>query len=435
MVIKKLTFALVIVSVIVLVQGIFRIASGRHDLNKRGNKPSSILSAMSLLGPEYRLCCGNEDNQKYPAVDYNGLHGQYIVVHHSESPGNRYIVGERYDVGLGPVSTFLISSIGSTDCCLHPDVAYNRTEDQYLVVWQQYDTSQSRWEIYGRILPWDSPDFTITPFLISEESGANLKYPVVTWNSFRNQYMVVWQRENSSGQLVGIERRRVGADGTPVGTTAFVRQVNQPGSPDVVYNLASDKYLVVWAEVVSAEIDIYGGILNWEGTLQNQIFPITQADDDQQLPAVTTNEQDRYLVVWQDLRYGDGDWDIFGRLIDVGGNLKGSELHIAFSIQSDIHPAVTANGPGNQYLIAWQQSTTGGERIMSALYNSTGGELDYFEVAPGGFGDNLNPAVGSHLAGFLVTYDWKSWTPGTVADMYGRLWSPHAVFLPLVVRD
>ena len=397
----------------------------------RSYKP---LSPDSHLGPERSICCNDEYAQHRPSVVYNPHHSEYLVVYHNDYAPS-LVAGARVGLDGYPFSWFALGGF-SPIISAYPDVAYNRTNDEYLVVWQQYNSSQNKWEIYGRFVPWDGPKLPSQhiPFLIAEWSGLDLKYPRVAWNSFRNEYMVVWQTEGFLGQLLGIGRRRIGPGGGLLSNADFIYQVNFPANPDIAYNPAADQFLVVWAQLGNSSIDIYGGRLNREGALQGSIFPIGDADNEQQLPVVTTNEQDRYLVVWQDDRIVQGDWDIFAQFLDVGGNKVGGSFWLAVSTDNETHPAMAVNGGSDQYLVVYQKTTLSGESLQADLFDRNGFFVERFEVAPGGFGDNVAPTVGSHPSGYFMTYEWTSWEPGSTSDLYGRMWSPQAVFLPLVVR-
>lgn len=358
----------------------------------------------SFLGPEYNLCCNDEYTQRYPDAVYNRLRHEYMVVYEDfYSP--RLVAGARLGLDGFAFNHFAISGISAPDSS-YPAVAFNRTDDEYLVVWQQYNGNQNKWEIYGRIIPGDGLDFTITPFLIAQWSSMSLKYPEVAWNSFRNEYMVVWQTENStSGQLLGIGRRRLNASGGFLSNADYITQANFPGNPDIAYNPATDQYMVVWAQVGTYAVDIYGGRLSREGALQGSVFPIGEAANEQQFPAIATNEQNRFLVVWQDDRLVAGDKDIYAQFLDGSGNLVSGNFWLAISTADETHPAVAANGSAREYLVVYQQTTAQGERIWADLIDESGSFVDYLEIAPGGLGDNLYPAVATHLAGYFVAYD------------------------------
>jgi hypothetical protein len=382
-----------------------------------------IASLFLLPGPEDRVCCGNEYDQRSPAIAYNRSHGEYLVVNHQALSTGGSIMGARVGLDGSPFQFFLLSTTSDYDCCLYPDVTYNWTNGEYLVVWQQYNNNQSKWEIYGLFVPWDGPTFPSqsTPFLIGQWGATHLKYPKVAWNSFRNEYMVVWHTENVVGNTqLGIGRRALKADGSFLNNAEYITQPNFPGFPDLAYNPAVDQYVVVWAQVGNHFIDIYGGKLSREGVLQGNIFPIGEAVNEQQFPTITTNEQDRYLVVWQDDRLIAGDWDIYGQFLDAGTNLVGNNFWLAVSTENETHPVVAVNGATGEYLIVYQRTSLSGESIWANYGNEIDGLLNWVEISAGEFGDNAYPAVAADMSSFYVVYEWKSWTPGSSSDLYGR---------------
>jgi hypothetical protein len=104
------------------------------------------------------------------------------------------------------------------------------------------------------------------------------------------------------------------------------------------------------------------------------------------------------------------------------------------SAENETHPDVVANALAQQYLAVWQRGSATGEAIDAGLLNAAGTLVSAFDIAPGGFGDNAAPAVGTHLGGYFVVYDWASWTPGSNSDLFGRTWAPFAHFMPLLIR-
>ncbi|MCJ7552176.1 MAG: hypothetical protein MUQ30_21100, partial [Anaerolineae bacterium] len=241
--------------------------------------------------------------------------------------------------------------------------------------------------------------------------------------------------ESALSDLLGIGRRRLGAGGAFLSNADYITQSSSPAFPDIAYNPAADQFVVVWAQIGSSfiDIDIYGGKLSPEGALQGGIFPIGAAANDDQFPAIATNEQNRYLVVWQH-KWATNDWDIYGQFLNGSAGLVGGNMGFDTSIANETRPAVAVNGATREYLIVYQKTTLVGDGIWGKHVDEDGVTLDGFEVTPGGFGDNAHPAVATHLAGYFVAYEWEPWGGGSVSDLYGRMWSPHAVFLPLVVR-
>jgi hypothetical protein len=430
---KRIPLIVLIVCVVLLVPG--AAPGSASPLQSEGLAPSPI-DASYRLGPELALSQGTPASyEEHPAVAYNysSQHREYLVVWHNHRPVTQDIYARRVSESGQILSWFAVSTASE---CLYPAVAYNHTNDQYLVVWSQYNAAGARWEIYGRIIPWNGPG-TNAPFQIASWSSMNLEVPAVAWNSYRNEYMVVWQTSHvSTSQLLGIGRRQLSNTGGFLSNADYITGAGSTdqGFPDIAYNLAADGYLVVWAEPGVSAINVYGGRLNREGTLQGSKFAVDSSSNEQQKPAITTNEQDRYMVVWQE--WVSVDWDIHGKEVNSATGAPLPTLYLIAILwgSDETTPDVAWGGGAGEYLTVWQQTTGSGEAIDAVRWGS-GVTVYSFEVAPGGMGDNKNPAVACGMPSYLIAYEWKSWTPGSDSDIYGRLWWPEAVYLPLVLRN
>jgi hypothetical protein len=428
---KKFKILFTVTSLFLLTSLMVPLVVARQD---GGDLARTSPAATSWLGPEIYISGSTPaSHEEHPAVAYDFSHGEYLVVWHNNRPVTQDIYARRVSRSGKLLSWFAVSTASR---CKYPTVAYDAMNDQYLVVWSQYNATAAQWEIYGRIIPWNAPGTNI-PFRIAWWSNMNLELPVVTWNSYRNEYMVVWQTSLvSTGQLLGIGRRRLSSTGSSLSNADYITglgSINQ-GSPDIVYNVAADGYLVVWVEPGASAINVYGGRLSREGTLQGSKFAVHPSSNEQQKPAVTTNEQDRYMVVWEEKV--SGDWDIHGQEVNSATGAPLPTLYliaILFGVDERA-PDVACNGRTREYLAVWQHTTASGTAIRAARWGTNVTPYS-FEVAPGGFGDNKNPAVASDIPGYLVAYEWKSWTPGSDSDIYGRLWWPEVAYLPLIMRQ
>ena len=424
--------------ILITAAGLFLLASfSPPDVlaGEDGENPERILAVESdRLSPEIYISGSTPASyEERPAIAYNRSHGEYLVVWHNNRPVTQDIYARRVAQNGELLSWFTVSTASN---CLNPSVAYNFTNDEYLVVWSQYNGNDARWEIFGRIIPWNGPG-THTPFLIASWSSMDLQAPVAVWNSYRNEYMVVWQTSLvTTGQLLGIGRRQLSNTGAALSNADMITGLGttNQGSPDIAYNLAADGYLAVWVEPGTSAINVYGGRLSRAGALQGSKFAIEAIGNEQQKPAVSTNEQDRYMVIWQEMV--GSDWDIHGKEVNSAtGNLLPTQYLIAIKMSIDETAAdLTCMGPDQECLFAWQESSASGEAIKAVRWG-TDVPIYNFEVAPGGFGDNQNLAVAAGKPGFLIAYEWKSWTPGSDSDIFGHLWWPEGIHLPLLLRQ
>ncbi len=285
-----------------------------------------------------------------------------------------------------------------------------------------------------------------TPFVIGDWAPGtwSMWSPSVAWNSFQNEYMVIWDTVLLSSNVpINVGRRMVPGDGSalPGGNTVTIHYT--PHQSDIAYNVATDKYLVVWrrfAPSSSWDGDIWGARLKRNGSVDGTAFAVNATGNrDQQNPAVTTNEQNRYMVVWQQTYnpVAPWDWDIRGQELDANGNKVGSAFYVAWAWNDDeTYPDVACNGSTGEYLAVWQLTKAGQEAIWGRRWG-TNVTASSFEVSAYAFWDSKKPAVAADIPGYLMVYEGVSTGggPATAQHIYGRMYWPESLFLPMLRRQ
>ncbi len=436
--VKRVLLVVLVASAVMLAVGIGLRANA---LSGEPNVSSSMAATTSHLGSEIQISLPTspECDRHLPAVAYNWVHGEYLVVWHNEWPdGHRDIYARRVSESGQLLSWFAVSA-GPNDRA-QPAVVYNATTDEYLVVWMYNANGDgSTYEIWGRTIAWNGA-YQNSAFQIITWPNRTFWTPRVAWNSYRNEYLVVWSAFDATTFVpTDVAHAILSASGTKL-YGAIIATAEQPHQADVTYNVAADEYLVVWRRMWTAsDGDIKAARLGgFSGQVVTPpgVFTINAATEDQLLPAVTTNQQDRYMVVWQHAYPGPCcDWDIRGQELDVSGNLVGSLFSIASTTDDETSPAVVAQpGTGRDYLAVWQRSSSTGEEIWA--YHRKDANIEVFEVAAAAFWNHENPAVAWGQVASLIVYEGDSQGDPTVhRHIYGRRWVPNAVFLPLVLRN
>ena len=398
-----------------------------------------------LLSPEVQISDPTLTyDQERPAIAYNPNHDEYMVAWYNNRPFTQDITVRRVSSRGELLTQFFVSGATATNC-VNPDIAYNVHADNYLVVWSQLyliptapgDTS--RWEIWGRIINWNSAGSN-SPFLIASWSGLDLKYPRVAYNAYRHDYMVVWQTSQvTGGALTGIGRVGVSETGGTSSTPAYLTgpsPTNQ-GTPDIDYNLAGDKYLVAWvAPGPTSYPNIYAALLDYQGSVPVSPLHVesTYQSYDQQHPAVAANNSNGFMIVYE--IYPPPDWDIYGKAILIDGTIVATTYLVAIDANIDERRPAIASGPGSEeYFIVYEKETLSGTAIQVIRWIIDDSEsFRNLELAPGGMGDNTYPAVKGGKVGMLAAYEWESASPGNDKNIYGRVYWPDVTFLPLVMR-
>jgi len=397
-------------------------------------------------------------DSKNPAVAYNSTRDQYLVVWYNDRPGNDDIQAQRLDKNGKLVGSRFFISAGPDHERSFPDVAYDSTNDQYLVVWMDYATmslapgrnnrqegmQESKWDgkngmlwayiIKGRRVSGDGRVLDRADLLISsnEVSEVNSE-PAVAYADKSDRFLVVWHKDNEDaiyGQIIG-------ADGSllarPILIPEDLNNVNGRSSPDVAFHHETDRFLVVFGQQMGApnyENYIYGQFISGKGSLLQPNFQIEANSYSNHSPKVVplsySRDEEIFLVTYEHNTSGPAP-DIFGRRIKANGT-TGSLISIANKVGVvQNHHSVAFNKSTKDILVTWTEPnpkntvpyvsifgdkiTEDGTIIENDLYVS--GEFsDYSAIAAGKMGDYLivhqDEHFGFHILGVLYrVIDWQ----------------------------
>ena len=122
---------------------------------------------------------------------YNYRHDEYLVVWHNTWPDGHQDVYARRVSSSGQLQSWFAVSYGANNRLI-PDVVYNATTDEYLVVWMYNANGDGHtYEIWGRTIAWDG-SYLDPEFQVITWPNRTFEMPHVAWNSVSNEYMVVW---------------------------------------------------------------------------------------------------------------------------------------------------------------------------------------------------------------------------------------------------
>jgi hypothetical protein len=391
---------------------------------------------ISDMGPDGNPLFG----ASVPTVVFNSTNNEYLASWQGDDNSGAFvndeieIFGQRIDASGAEVGTndFRVSDMGPNGdanyAAFEPAVAYNSTNNQYLVVWSGDDNTfplvDEEREIFGQLINASNGaeigtnDFRISDLGPNGDSNYRALSPAVAYNSTNNEYLVVWYGDDNSSPLVNDEieifgQRIDGATGAEVGSNDFRisdmgtngNTANAAMNPAVAYNPTNNEYLVVWSgdDVTDNEFEIYGQRLSGAsatevGTNDFRISDMGPDGDgafDAANPAVAYNStNNEYLVVWEGddntSPLVDGEIEIFGQRLSAATGAEtgtndfrisdmGANGNVNFGAAN---PALAYNSTNNEYLVVWQGDDNSGTLVD-----------DEFEI----FGQRLNAADGSEL--------------------------------------
>jgi hypothetical protein len=294
------------------------------------------------------LVSGAANDQKHPALAYNGDDDEWLTVWSDYRNGNWDIYGQRVQSN-GSLAGGNFGVVVATGLQKYPDLAYNPDDDEYLVVWSDYRNNM--WDIYGqRVLA--SGSLAGGNLALITATNAQL-LPAVAYNTQADEYLAVWQdkRNGSNHRIYG---QRVSGSGTLLGSSfAISDTTSEQQYPDVAYDSDTGAYLVVWQDDAGTSWDITARRVLSDGTPSGNVLTLSSANDEAQSPKATYNAtDDEYLVVWQDDR--DGNWNVYGQRVSGSGSLAGSNFQVSSLSGDETLPSIAWGQHSGRYLVGWQ---------------------------------------------------------------------------------
>ncbi len=441
------------------------------------------------------------------AVDiaYNSTDNEYLVVWSGDDnsgslvDGELEIFGQRLDGNGNEIGTdFRISDMGpdgnAAYDALDPRIAYNSTDNEYLVVWSGDDNSGSlvddENEIFGQRLSAAGveigTDFRISDMGPDGDAAYDAVTPALAYNSTNNLFIVVWSGDDNTGSLVDGEletyRSRISATGAILDFDLRISDMGPDGNttyravfPDIVYNTNDNVFMVAWngsddlPGLDSSEEEIYvqrlSGQLGVEiGTNDQRVSDL--GDDgnnvfDATRPSVAHNTTDNeYLVTWQGEDNVNGlvqnENEIFGQRINfLGVEVGDNDFRIsnagpdANTTYAALGAAVVYSESSNEYLVIWFGDDDTGT-LVNGEFEVFGQRLNASGTKVGDTGfriSNMGPDGNTSFAALEPELVWNSvnneymvtWfgddNTGSFVDNEFEVYIQNQAFPPLLVSS
>ena len=240
----------------------------------------------------------------------------------------------------------------------------------------------------------------------------------------RGNFVVAWESELQDGSSLGVFGQRFNAAGARQGTEfqANVTIAGNQRDPAVASNANGD-IVVAWS---SQDQDAPGGFgvfarrFNASGLAQGGEFQVNSyAASDQQVPAVASDPGGNFLVVWASTGQDGGGTGIFGQRFNAAGAAQGGEFPInTYTTGNQYNPAVASDGNGD-FVVVWRSLGQDGSvyGIFGQRYDASGTPLGgEFLVNTYTTNNQRDPRVAAASNGSFVVA-WQSITQD--GDGYG----------------
>lgn len=374
----------------------------------------------------------NQDlDQTWPAAAFNAHAGEYLAVYeHDYSSSNSDIDIHARRIGRdgSPASsTFAVVQSGFQE--LHPDVAVNSTNGEYLVAWEHV-AGVSNHDVKAALV--SSAGVPGSPFPVAVVSTTSEAYPAVAYNATRNEYLVVWQQATVDNYV--IRGRRISATGALLGSVITVGNASSsissgslPYQPDVAWDSVNDRYLVVWATYTGSEYDISGQRVSGDGALLGDSLVIENWQHDQIKPKAAFNQHwAEFMVAWEDHHWANGAArDIYARRIDDSGALNGDRLGVAGGLDGNerLNPAIAYKASVREYMVVYEHVYyLSGHDVMRRRLGADGEMLEDEKFVINTGSDEQLPTIAADDGGlYLVAWEDDRNASTTETDIYAAL--------------
>jgi hypothetical protein len=389
------------------------------------------------MGPFLEIWTDGVENCS-PAVAYNTLHDEYLVVWHTKQDEYTWDIWARRVGRDGSLGSWFNVDTEEAGKLFEPAVAYSPTHDEYLIVYM-YEWDADDYDIYAHRINWDSKGPTGRIYV--DAYGDMQQNPSVAYNSQTDEYLVAYEdgrEDDGYPQVVG--RRVDASDGTvdPSPVTIATAASQWRVTPAVAYNPERNNYLVVYGYQNPSIPRCYIACKTASADL-TAFSPEFQIGADVGCgydPAVGAGP-DEYVVVWHTLD------EVYGRRVAYDGMPQGEPGGFVLATTSQTmyylrNPDVSY-GAGFGYLAVWEDFDAQYTYAVYGRYVLPGAD----EPLPGDFVvDGTSPhrqrwpnvACSPGCDCLVVEERNPSAFPSGDYEIRGRFVSPWRSYVPLAVR-
>jgi hypothetical protein len=225
-----------------------------------------------------------------------------------------------------------------------------------IMTWSSYGEDGSMYGVYARKITKTGALSPAKEFLVNQYTQYNQRKPAITTLA-NGQYVITWISEQERFyNSVDVYARVFTATGVPVTDEIPVNSGVRPCDTPDVAPLNDGGFTVVWAQkdtVATNSWDVWGRAFSASGSPVVADFRInTFLFGDQYRPKIAAGPSGS-LVVWTSMGQDGSREGVFGRFLQGGTAVSGSEMQInTTTVSQQLHPAVAWNGVNN-FLVIW----------------------------------------------------------------------------------
>lgn len=315
-----------------------------------------------LSGSRWAIAAGlGTAQRRYPDVTFNPNWNEYLVVWEQLDPnsGATSIRGRRVQSTGEPVGGEILISGPGPRSVRRPKVAHAFTSGTYLVVWENHTQGSVSNDIVGQVVGNDGVPVGANMTIAQGTWTASMELPDLAYNRTRNEFLVVWQQQDKATGRYDIYGRRATGGGMlllpeSIEIARYTVPSTAPAVAAIPKPVGQGRYLVAWElQYTHAYKHIMARVVHGDGSMLTPGFYVAAAPVDEFHPAVAGNEgEKRFLVSWT-----TADMSLFlchARELTLQGEPASGDPVLA-EVFAD-HSAV-ADGPLGGFLVVFDGQT------------------------------------------------------------------------------
>jgi hypothetical protein len=305
-----------------------------------------------------------------PNPEYNSIDNEFLVLWHStgvreEGGENMYSLHAQRVSSNGKLLGEPLSPVpdAGTERRLTPRAVYNPFKNQYMVAFVM-GRELSDWDPFVIILDHDGSAIS-DAIALSEDPGRQ-NHITISFNSIRREFLVAYNdSRNGNADIFGVI---VDEDGSIVReefiiTSAEGDQIN----PQSCYNSTDDTYLFNWEDfrhvtVWTEPANVYGALLDGDGNVMvNDIamvedYGMEDERDQRHNKAVYNPDKNEFLACWMDSSLSKNEVDVYGRIYNADGTPAGQAFKLIDGPGAQVFPEISYIKEKKMHFATWDDS-------------------------------------------------------------------------------
>jgi hypothetical protein len=379
------------------------------------------------IGPEFRVNTYAFGTQRRPSVA-SDQDGNFVVVWESwdQQPSSSYgVFGQRFASSGAPLGPEFRVNTYTTGGSFNPSAAGIAGGD-FVVVW-----TRSGGDVFGQ--RYNSSGAPVgSEFRVNTYTAGYQGEPAVASDAFGN-FVFVWTSAGQDGANFGVFGQRYASSGVPLGAEFRVNTytTGYQYRPAVASDLQGN-FVVVWQDGNTYPEPgggipgrgVFGQRYDSSGAPVGPEFQVeTYTTGFQGGPAVVVQPGGPFVVVWHSVYKTDTSWGVFGQRYSSSGAPVGSEFRVnTFTLGYQFGPALASDGAGN-FVVTWSSPQDGSfYGVFGQRYDSAGvPQGSEFRVNTYTTSGQGAPAVASNGVGsFVVVWESDGGQDGALGGIFGQ---------------